>query len=195
MVFVIQEFNGLSVNQIYQASEFYLRTKIDPLVGWLNVSKGPRGKNRSVIVSKGEMVMDAFEGIELRWQLICTETQKPSFDYDSGSLATEKSEQRSIVLNFHKKNKEKVLCIYLPCVVERSRAIKEENKVVRLYSLGNFSKDYEGPWGSINLSHPCNFDTLAMDPTLMKELITDFDRFVKRREFYQKVRKAWKRGC
>ncbi|KAL6350445.1 hypothetical protein AAG906_004396 [Vitis piasezkii] len=128
MVFVIQEFNGLSVNQIYQASEFYLRTKMDPSVGWLNVSKGPQGKNLSVTVSKGEMVVDAFEGIELRWQLICTETQKPSFNYDSGSLATEKSEQRSIVLNFHKKNKEKVLSIYLPYVVERSKSHKRRKQ-------------------------------------------------------------------
>ncbi|KAJ9709753.1 hypothetical protein PVL29_001295 [Vitis rotundifolia] len=140
------------------------------------------------------MVVDVFEGIELRWQLICTENQKPSFDYDSGSLATEKSEQRSIELIFHKKYKEVVLSTYLPYVIERSRAIKEENKVVKLCSLGHFSEDYDGPWGSINLSHPCTFDTLAMDPTLKKELIADLDRFVRRREFYQKVGKAWKRG-
>ena len=194
MVLVIQEFNGLSVNQIYQASELYLRTKITPSVGRLNVSKGLREKNLSVTVSKGEMVVDVFEGIELRWQLICAETQKPSFDYDSGSMATEKSEQRSIELIFHKKYKEVVLSTYLPYVIERSRAIKEENKVVKLCSLGNFSEDYDGPWGSINLSHPCTFDTLAMDPTLKKELIADLDRFVRRREFYQKVGKAWKRG-
>ena len=33
-----------------------------------------------------------------------------------------------------------------------------------------------------------------MDPTLKEELIADLDRFVKRREFYKKVGKAWKRG-
>ncbi|KAM1859677.1 hypothetical protein ACFX13_011949 [Malus domestica] len=33
-----------------------------------------------------------------------------------------------------------------------------------------------------------------MDPKLKEELINDLDRFVKRKEFYGRVGKAWKRG-
>ena len=193
MVLVIQEFNGLSANQIYQAAELYLRTKITPSVGRLNVSKGPREKNLSVTVSKGEVVLDVFEGIELKWQLIST-NQKSSSDYNSGYSSETGREQRSIELIFDKKFNDKVLNTYLPYVVERSKAIKEENKVLKLYSLDNFSDECEGPWGSIDLTHPSTFDTLAMDPTLKEELIADLDRFVKRKEFYKKVGKAWKRG-
>ncbi|KAI8027061.1 AAA-ATPase [Camellia lanceoleosa] len=64
--------------------------------------------------------------------------------------------------------------------------MKEENKVVKLNSC-------YGAWDSINLNHPSTFDTLAMDPTLKKEVIDDLDRFVKRKDFYRRVGKAWKR--
>ncbi|KAL6350057.1 hypothetical protein AAG906_003991 [Vitis piasezkii] len=58
--------------------------------------------------------------------------------------------------------KEKVLSTYLPYVIERSDTIEEENRVVKLYSLGNFNEDYNGPWTSINADHPSTFDTLII---------------------------------
>ncbi|KAJ4710888.1 AAA-ATPase [Melia azedarach] len=119
---------------------------------------------------------------------------KTSFDEDTASYATEASERKSIHLTFHKECKDKILSTYLPYVAERSKAIKETNKVVKLYSLGSLGRDYDGPWGSINFEHPSTFDTLAMDPVLRKELLDDLDRFVRRKEFYKRVGKAWKRG-
>jgi chaperone BCS1 len=66
------------------------------------------------------------------------------------------------------------------------QSIKNEKKVLKLQSLGN----YRG----VNLYHPSTFDTLAMDPVLKKEIMDDLDRFVKRKDFYLKVGKPWKRG-
>ncbi|XP_034694749.1 AAA-ATPase At3g50940-like [Vitis riparia] len=100
----------------------------------------------------------------------------------SSSLSTKKPVHSSIELTFHMKYKEKVLSTYLPYVLERSDTIEEENRVVKLYSLGNFNENYNGPWTSINVDHPSAFDTLAMEPMLKKELIADFDRLVKRWE-------------
>ncbi|CAL5421165.1 unnamed protein product [Camellia sinensis] len=194
MTLVIEEFNGFSKNEMFEASEMYLRTKISPSVARLKVSKAAREKDFSVTINKGEKIVDAFEDIKLIWQTVCTETQKTSTDYE-GYFASEKVERRSVELSFHKKYKENVLSSYLPFILERSKAIKEENKVVKLYSLGNFYGEYDGgAWGSVNLDHPSTFDTLAMDPTLKKELIDDLDSFVKRRKFYKRVGKAWKRG-
>ncbi|KAL0422784.1 UNVERIFIED_CONTAM: protein HYPER-SENSITIVITY-RELATED 4 [Sesamum latifolium] len=50
------------------------------------------------------------------------------------------------------------------------------------------------PWQAVNLDHPANFGTLAMDEEIKKTIIDDLDRFLKRKEFYRKVGKAWKRG-
>ncbi|GMP82430.1 hypothetical protein CsSME_00036735 [Camellia sinensis var. sinensis] len=171
---VIEEFNGFSKNEMFEASEMYLRTKISPSVARLKVSKAAREKDLSVTINKGEKIVDTFEDIKLIWQTVCTETQKTSTDYE-GYFASEKVERRSVELSFHKKYKENVLSSYLPFILERSKAIKEENKVVKIYSLGNFYGEYDGgAWGS--------------------ELIDDLDRFVKRRKFYKRVGKAWKRG-
>ncbi|OEL16058.1 AAA-ATPase [Dichanthelium oligosanthes] len=46
----------------------------------------------------------------------------------------------------------------------------------------------------INHQHRATFDTVAMDPALKQSIIADLDRFVKRREYYRRIGKAWKRG-
>ena len=63
MSLVIDENNGLSQNQMFEASEVYLWTKITPSVIRIKVSKAPREKNFSVNISKGEKITDAFEEI------------------------------------------------------------------------------------------------------------------------------------
>ncbi|GJT44489.1 AAA+ ATPase domain-containing protein [Tanacetum coccineum] len=47
---------------------------------------------------------------------------------------------------------------------------------------------------SVNLDHPSTFDTLAMDPMMKKAIMDDLDLFLKRRDFYKRLGKAWKRG-
>ncbi|KAH7857599.1 hypothetical protein Vadar_014437 [Vaccinium darrowii] len=170
MTLVIDENNGLAINEMFEASEIFLRKKISPSVLRLKVSKAPRDKTFSVTINKGEKITDTFEDIEVVWQMICTETQKTTSDYGEGFLHSEKVERRSIELSFHKKYKDKVLSSYLPFVLEMSNTIKEEDKVLKLHALGNYC-DYQ----DINLDHPSTFDTLAMDPTLKKELIDDLD--------------------
>ncbi|CAB4294551.1 unnamed protein product [Prunus armeniaca] len=140
MTLIIDEHSGLSVNEIYQASEIYLSTRITPSIEQLKVSKSPSQNSFSVTINRGKKLIDEFEGI-------------------------------------------------------KSNAIQEERKVVKLHALGNFNEEYNaGPWGSVIFDHPSTFDTLAMDPKLKEELIDDLDRFVRRKEFYGRVGKAWKRG-
>ncbi|GJU65066.1 AAA+ ATPase domain-containing protein [Tanacetum coccineum] len=50
---------------------------------------------------------------------------------------------------------------------------------------------YKDP--GVNLDHPSTFDALAMDPIQKKAIIDDLDLFVRMRDFYKKVGKAWKR--
>lgn len=195
LTLLIDEYNGCFINEIYQAADIYLSTRIPPSIGQLKVTKLPREKQISVAIHKGETIVDEYEGIQLRWEFISTEVQNSYFDMECNSRSTETSEKKMIQLSFHKRFKEEVISNYLPYVMDRSKAIEEENKVVKLYSLGHFYGDYNGgPWSSINFEHPSTFDTLAMDPTLKKELIDDLDRFVERKEFYRRVGKAWKRG-
>ncbi|GMP57678.1 hypothetical protein CsSME_00021660 [Camellia sinensis var. sinensis] len=177
MILVIDETDGLSFNEMFEVSEIYLRLKISPTVERLKVSKVPGEKDLCVSINQGEKIVDTFEGVQLTWQMICIETQKTSTDYEGG-FETNMVERRSIELCFHKKYRKMILSSYLPHVLERSKAMKEENKGVKLNSC-------YGAWDSINLNHPSTFDTLAMDPTLKKEVIDELDRFVTRKDFYR----------
>ena len=84
----------------------------------------------------------------------------------------------------------------------QANATKEEQKVIKIYSrysglrYGHVTHSNPDGWGgSMNiLEHPATFDTMAMDPELKKMIVEDLERFVRRREFYKKVGKAWKRG-
>ncbi|VVB18211.1 unnamed protein product [Arabis nemorensis] len=49
-------------------------------------------------------------------------------------------------------------------------------------------------WESVNFEHPSTFDTMAMNDELKRSVMGDLDRFIKRKDFYKKVGKAWKRG-
>lgn len=79
---------------------------------------------------------------------------------------------------------------YLAHVFETSKAIIEEIKGIKLHTT-----DYNGYWNSndINLDHPMTFKNLALDSELKKEIMEDLDKFIKGKEFYKRIGKAWKR--
>ena len=83
---------------------------------------------------------------------------------------------------------------YLPYIQERFKAIKDAEKVVRLYTLAKYAGYPGNSWDSVVLRHPSTFETLAMDVEQKKCIMDDLDRFVKRKGFYKKVGRAWKRG-
>ncbi|KAE8710251.1 putative inactive leucine-rich repeat receptor-like protein kinase [Hibiscus syriacus] len=186
MTLLINEYEGYCINELYEASMTYLQTKIVSSMERLKVSKAPRDNKVTVTIHKGEKVLDTYEGIQLKWEMCCVETKEINHQ---GNL-----ENRVLELRFHNKCMEKVINSYLPYVIEMSKSIKEEKKVLKLLSLGNFGGDSDGTWGSTNLDHPATFDKLAMDPAIKKVLIDDLDRFVRRKDYYKRVGKAWKRG-
>ncbi|CAN1152453.1 AAA-ATPase At3g50940 [Linum perenne] len=191
----INEYNSMSYNELYQASEAYLSTRIDDSIGQLRVSKDPQEESLSVKVNRGQKIRDVFNGFELVWEFVTTETQQIVVNYEDMTGAPSKSEHKMVMLSFHKQHKEKVLGSYLPQVMKTFKATESSKRYVRLYAHGNITGQYDsGPWSYINLDHPSTFETLAMDPTVKKEIIDDLDRFVRRREFYRRVGKPWKRG-
>ncbi|KAK9113070.1 hypothetical protein Scep_020589 [Stephania cephalantha] len=194
LTLIIEEFDGLVKNEVYESSETYLSTRITPSVERLRVIKAPREKTISVSIEKGQELKDVFEDIVLTWRFVCAEAQKSNNPDDPYSPPM-RTQQRFFELSFCKKHKDRVITEYLPYVIDKAKAVKGENKVPKLYTLGNFYGDMSnGVWGSINLEHPATFDTLAMDPEMKKDIIDDIERFLKRREFYRRVGKAWKRG-
>ncbi|KAE8687942.1 putative inactive leucine-rich repeat receptor-like protein kinase [Hibiscus syriacus] len=186
MTLLINEYEGYCLNELYEASTTYLQTKITASMKRLKVSKAPRDNKVTVTIQRGEKVLDMYEGIQLKWEMCYVEKKEMNHQGND--------ENKVFELSFHNKCMEMVINSYLPYVIEMSKAIKEEKKVVKLLSLGHFGEDSDGTWGSTNLDHPATFDKLAIDPAVKKEILDDLDRFVRRRDYYKRVGKAWKRG-
>ncbi|XP_017978400.1 PREDICTED: AAA-ATPase At5g17760 isoform X3 [Theobroma cacao] len=190
LTLVIEESNGMARNQVYDASEIYLCTRISPNTERLKISKTPKEKNLTIRLEKGEKIVDFYEGVELKWRFVCAEAEKSNNPNDH---FPPRAEKRSFELSFHKKHKNIVLNSYVSYVLERSKAVKDEQRVLKMFTLN--MQNYGGiKWESINLEHPATFETLAMDPEVKNDVMDDLNRFVKRKEFYKRVGRAWKRG-
>ncbi|CAM8886230.1 unnamed protein product [Rhodiola kirilowii] len=188
MTLVVDERTGYNKNHVYEAAETYLRTIINPTVDRLKVSKTPRQNKLTISIEKNQTILDTYEGIKITWKFI--NNDKYYFE-----------------IVFEKKFKEMVLGSYLSYVMSRFNQIKKEDKVVRLYTRGCSMMKYSrcdkvdeddentrGDWVSVRLEHPVTFDKMAMEPEQKKMIIDDLDRFVSRKEFYQRTGKVWKRG-
>ena len=189
---IIEENAGLSNNQIYAAATTYLRTKISysSKSKRIKVSKTNRQEKLSIDIVVGEVVIDHFENIELKWKLNEEKQEKKKAKVNKPRVY--------FTLAFDKRYEKDVLEIYLPYVITRFEEIQKEEKE-KMRTIKLYSRDYGragpgGEWASINLEHPATFEKLAMDPEQKRSLIDDLDRFVKRKELYRKVGKIWKRG-
>ncbi|XVF15810.1 hypothetical protein REPUB_Repub09cG0188400 [Reevesia pubescens] len=188
LTLAIDEGFGMGKNQVYEAAEIYLSTRISPQTERLKISKTRKQKHFTIGIEKGEIVADCFEDVQLTWRFVCMEGQKPHSE-----------EKKLFELSFEKKHKDKVLNFYLPYVLLKAEEIKNQDRMIKLYSRQCPFNDRDddgrrGSWGSITLEHPATFDTLAMDQDLKDMIINDLKKFLSRKEYYKKVGKAWKRG-
>ena len=166
-------------NEIYQAAQTYLSTKISPEAARLRISKGHRDKHVNLYLSDGETVNDVYQNVELKWRFVTDRGDKKGDD----DVRSEYFE-----LSFDKKHRDLVINSYVPYIESKAKDINDERRILMLHSLNCLR------WESVILEHPSTFETMAMEDELKREVIDDLDRFIRRKEFYKRVGKAWKRG-
>lgn len=111
LTLIVDEHCGMARNEVYDAAEVYLRTKISPYTERLKISKTPRKKKISIAIDKGEEITDTFDNdIKLKWRF--TELEKGQ--KDNYRSAGDNKNQFELV--FDKKHKDKVMEFYLPYV-------------------------------------------------------------------------------
>ncbi|XP_060200778.1 AAA-ATPase At3g50940-like [Lycium barbarum] len=187
---LIHEFQGPSPNLVFEAVEVYLGTIVNSSTKSIRLGKTENDKGLVITMDNDEEIVDVFEDIKVTWRMECRKIDSGSQNEEiKDMIAALCSELRVYELSFHKKHKEKVLKSYLPFIMERSKAAKEESRAIKLFS------NYRN-WGSggMNLEHPMTFDTLAMDEEIKSALIDDLAGFVKGKDYYNRIGKAWKRG-
>ncbi|KAK7252929.1 hypothetical protein RIF29_37231 [Crotalaria pallida] len=198
LTLVIEESTGITCNQLYSAAETYLSTKVSLSNERLKVSKIPKEKKLTIRLEKDEKLVDSFNGVSFNWRFSsCSESSSSSSDQINPNNNADifiKSEKRFYELSFQKKHKQMALECYLPFILDKANEMRDEERVLKMHTLNTCSGFNWIRWDSINLQHPSTFETLAMDSKLKKEIMEDLNRFVKRKDFYKRVGRAWKRG-
>ncbi|XP_051215656.1 AAA-ATPase At3g50940 isoform X1 [Lolium perenne] len=159
-------------NAFYTDVHDYLATRIDPRsMRRLRLSGG--GASKVMSMDRGDSMTDLFEGVQFRWASV------PG-DGDHGV--------DSLELSFDAEHMDMALGRYVPSITAAAEQARRLNCALRIYMNESTS------WRGISHHHPATFDTLAMDPPTKQAVIADIDRFLKRKEYYRRIGKAWKRG-
>lgn len=191
LIIVIEELDGLTVNQMFDAANVYLGTKLSSSSRRIKVHKPQKEKELAVTIDRNQEIIDIFQGVNFKWVLVSSRIERPTSSKNRDANAHERSDVRHFELSFHQKHREMALRFYLPHILREANAIGDEKKAVKLHTIDYSGTDY---WGSIDLNHPATFDTIAMNPETKKALIDDLNTFIERKEYYKRVGRAWKRG-
>ncbi|WMV18106.1 hypothetical protein MTR67_011491 [Solanum verrucosum] len=191
LTMVIDEFDGLVNNKIYEAAAIYLANKLSPHIHRLKISKTEKEKNFNIAIERNEEVIDVYNGHTFKWIWLYRQTESKHFYNPRDMDSAEKSVIRSFELTFHKKNKDHVLNSYLPhhgrSNIAKTQKQKDQNsyrglrKTYRLHDM----------WKPVNFDHPATFQTIAMESDQKDIILKDLERFMTRKEYYRKVGKAW----
>ncbi|KAF8726868.1 hypothetical protein HU200_019348 [Digitaria exilis] len=175
-------------NDVYEAVKTYLAAHINTKTQQhLCVSRFNEGDKMTVTMAEGEEMTDVYDGTEFIWCLIYRSVS--TNDSGNGGSNGKQLEAHSFVLTFHKKHKEKALDSYLPFIMDTVKAMEDQERTLQI-----FMNEGSDDWIPMDFHHPSNFDTLAMDQKQKQSIIDDLNRFVKRKDYYKRIGKAWKRG-
>ncbi|KAH7851940.1 hypothetical protein Vadar_018560 [Vaccinium darrowii] len=143
LTLIIEEYDGLYPNHLFESAEVYLATVIAPDTKRFKVTKPEEEKQIMVWMENNEELYDLFCGFPIKWRLVCQQQGKfvATEEYYGGSIR--ETEVRFFELVFHKKIKDKsdaiwsglVIREYLPYILEKSKMLKEENKTLKLWTL------------------------------------------------------------
>ncbi|CAL5083258.1 unnamed protein product [Urochloa decumbens] len=182
------ELSGHGDNRLFWDARAYLATRIDPRAeGPLIVATGAGGGGAAqpqapllLSMVPGGSATDAFLGVEFTWRLV-TVSRRDKDDGDGGRPS-------ALALTFDAEHTDVALGEYLPFIMAAAEAQRRQDTALKIFMNTGWS------WHGISHHHPATFDTVAMDPALKNAVVADLDRFIKRREYYRRIGKAWKRG-
>ncbi|KAL1810158.1 hypothetical protein DCAR_0729829 [Daucus carota subsp. sativus] len=195
LTMVINEYEGIESNEIYDAAVIYLGSKLSPSTRRLKVNKPEHESSISLAMERNEEVVDKFNDVKFTWTWICEKLQQADSYYNRNQMRSSRSEVRYFELSFHFKHKELVVNSYLPFVLKKAEEQKQETKTLKIFTIDSEdSYSLADSWQSVGLDHPATFETLAMEEKLKETVMKDLEMFVQRREKYRKIGKAWKRG-
>lgn len=192
LILLFEEKDGYNPNEMFNAAQLFLSTRITRDSKRLKITKSMKEKHINIKLAESEEIVDSFEGVKVTWTYLSQQQKKMNGEHDDGLPFV--SEKKYMELKFDKNYKDIIITSYLPFIIKKAQEVKIQKKVVQLHNLRSPHSSHFNYKQTVNLDHPSTFDTLAMDLKMKKEIMDDLDLFVRRKDFYKKVGKAWKRG-
>ncbi|XP_061372886.1 AAA-ATPase At2g46620-like [Gastrolobium bilobum] len=146
-------------------------------------------KQNDIVLCLGpnQTIEDRFLGATVFW---FNETGDERPEPNSTSTRT-RARTRTFVLKIRKVDKRRILRPYLQHIHAVADEIEQQgNRDLRLY----MNADSFGRWRSIPFTHPSTLDTIAMEPDLKNRVKTDLESFLKAKQYYHRLGRAWKRS-
>lgn len=153
---VIEEFDGLVNNQIYEAVQIYLSTKISPSTRRIKVSKPEKENKFNVSMEPNEEVVDVFNGVKVKWFLASRRVESGYHVNHGRNSSSYQFEVQFYELSFHMKHQNMVSFPSIDHFVVRSMD----------YSKEKFSKSDNGSRRNFILEF--NYPHLGYRVNLMK---------------------------
>lgn len=183
--------DGFQENGLYNKVSTYVSTlggAVD--THYANLYSARNSNDIFVSLEAGQSVEDVFLGARLWWIHEVKEKDR------------EGEATKSFILKIHKRDKAGVLRPYLEHVQAVAEEVDHRKKELKLYTNSQkfgrqkwTSMAYKQPdWTSVAFKHPATFDTIAMEADLKNKIKMDLDAFVRGKNYYHRLGRAWKRG-
>ncbi|CAM0906074.1 unnamed protein product [Alopecurus aequalis] len=164
--------NCVKFNTFYDDVNEYLATRIDPQ-SMHRICLSGSGSRKVMSMDVGDSMTDVFEGVRFTWTSVAGESRQAA---------------DCLEVSFDAEHTDMALGRYMPSITAEVKQMRRQDCPLRIFMNEGMS------WRGINHHHPATFDTLAMDPSTKQAVIADLERFLKRKEYYRRIGKAWKRG-
>ncbi|KQK15981.1 AAA-ATPase At3g50940 [Brachypodium distachyon] len=161
-------------NALYDDAHAYLATRLDPRTMRRCCLSG-KGPSKVMSMERGQSMDDVFEGVRFTWASVV-----------SGDGRHESAD--SLELSFDAEHTDLALGTYVPFISAEVTQARRRERKLKIFMNESTS------WRGISHHHPATFDTLAMEPAVKQAVLADLDRFLKRKDYYRRIGKAWKRG-
>ncbi|XP_022775346.1 AAA-ATPase At1g43910-like [Durio zibethinus] len=180
--FIIEDRWQAVYNETYRAIEVYLPTRIDPSTDKLLVGSNDPNNPTAPLkqnIPADSKIIDEFEGMTLEWTLHVRESDKCFIP-----------DKKCFHLTCKKTVRDLVEQRYFPHIAKMAETILSKRENLNIYTYNQ----ERSRWESAVFKHPATFETLAMEPKLKQSIMDDLDSFMGRKDFFENVGRAWKRG-
>lgn len=186
--FKVPEFNeSMQDNQLYRKVSVYINSLASMEDSdFTNLFTGKKPNDIVLHIDPNQVIDDYFLGARVSW---INEEKK------HGSRRS-----RTLVLKIRKADKRRILRPYLQHIHTVSDELEQRTvkKDLKLYMNINIFSDHDhhqyGRWRFVPFTHPSTFDTITMESDLKNKLKSDLESFLKAKQYYHRLGRAWKRS-